>query len=240
MMPIQAMRLRASTSGGGNPVPSGTKVFHLHMDGSNGSSTFTDQTGKTWTALGGAVLSTTNAQFGTACGLFDGTAGISTPYDSSLLLGMGTWMLDFWVRPDSGGSDQDLLAHREASDNSNFWFLRRTSADVLRFLVKYGGTTMADISTVGSVSTSTYTHVRVVATSQHIDGIAFNGVFQSLSGTNGSSGSPGMPTPTVKFWIGCGDDSVAGGLNGRHDEMLLVMGGTYSTSNFTPPTVPWG
>ena len=52
----------------------------LHFDGANNSTTFTDETGKTWTAHGNAKISTAQYKFPTGSGLFDGTGDyIDTP-----------------------------------------------------------------------------------------------------------------------------------------------------------------
>lgn len=53
-------------------------VALLHMDGTNGSTTFTDQRGNTFTASA-ATLSTANAMFGGASGLFSGSSYIQAP-----------------------------------------------------------------------------------------------------------------------------------------------------------------
>ena len=219
-----------------DPTVSGTKVLHLHMNGVNDTNVFTDETGKTWTSYGDAKLSTTSPKFGTAAGYFDGTAGISTPYIAALALSTGTWMLDFWVRPDSVGSDQDLIAHRGVSDNANFWFVRLNASGQLRTLMKLDNAVVTDVLTSSTIPQGEYTHVRIVGVGRHIDGVAINGVFDTLTGTNGTGAAP---APAVELWVGCGDNSVANGLVGREDEVLLVKGGTYAVTNFTVPTLPW-
>src|SRR3990167_7743345 len=52
-------------------IDSYTKLL-LHMDGTNGSTTFTDEIGKTVTANGNAQISTAQSKFGGASGLFNG------------------------------------------------------------------------------------------------------------------------------------------------------------------------
>src|SRR3972149_9214360 len=53
-------------------IDSYTKLL-LHMDGANGSTTFTDEMGQAVTANGNAQISTAQSKFGGASGLFDGT-----------------------------------------------------------------------------------------------------------------------------------------------------------------------
>ncbi|MGE3429317.1 MAG: phage tail protein, partial [Hyphomicrobiaceae bacterium] len=53
----------------------------LHMDGTNGSTTFTDQKGHTFTATGNAQISTAQSKFGGASALFDGTGDLVSSAD---------------------------------------------------------------------------------------------------------------------------------------------------------------
>ena len=45
----------------------------LHFNGADASTTFTDESGKAWTASGHAQIDTAQSVFGGASGLFDGT-----------------------------------------------------------------------------------------------------------------------------------------------------------------------
>ena len=52
----------------------------LHFDGTDASTTFTDESGKTWTAHGNAQIDTAQSVFGGASGYFDGSGDyITTP-----------------------------------------------------------------------------------------------------------------------------------------------------------------
>lgn len=74
----------------------------LHMDGTDGSTTFTDDsyaTIHTVTANGNAQIDTADKQFGTASGLFDGTGDYLTiPDNADFDLSDGTWTIDFWFK----------------------------------------------------------------------------------------------------------------------------------------------
>jgi hypothetical protein len=74
-----------------------TKVL-LHMNGTDQSTTFTDQVGKTWTAYGNAQIDTGKSKFGGASGMFDGTGDyISTPNSADFDFGTGDFTIDFWM-----------------------------------------------------------------------------------------------------------------------------------------------
>ena len=95
--PFQVIRLKNPASGG-DPLFSSVGSL-LHFDGSNGSSTFTDQIGIPWTANGGAVLSTTQAKFGASSfGVING-AYIETPINALITFTNQPWTVEcfLWV-----------------------------------------------------------------------------------------------------------------------------------------------
>lgn len=73
----------------------------LHFNGTNGSTTFTDQVaGNTWTA-NNATISTANYLFGGASGLFTGASNssIKMPTNSGYNVGSGDWTIEFAINP---------------------------------------------------------------------------------------------------------------------------------------------
>jgi hypothetical protein len=71
----------------------------LHMDGTDASTTFTDESGKTWTRSGDAQIDTDQYKFETASGKFDGSGdyvytGDSADWDA----GSGDYTVDYWAR----------------------------------------------------------------------------------------------------------------------------------------------
>jgi hypothetical protein len=90
-----------------------TKIL-LHMDGTNGSTTFTDSnsggSAHTWTAAGDAKLTTGTYKFGGASGIFDGTGILSLHADSSdFTLGSGDWTVDCWFNCTAAAGAQVFL-----------------------------------------------------------------------------------------------------------------------------------
>src|SRR3990167_5305793 len=76
-------------------------VLMLHMDGTDGATTFTDSSdnAKTMTAVGNAQIDTAQSKFGGASGLFDGTGDwLTTPDSTDWDLGTGDFTIDFWIR----------------------------------------------------------------------------------------------------------------------------------------------
>lgn len=91
---------RFGGGGGGDPYFANVPLL-LHMNGANGSTTFTDSSGtpKTVTAYNGAAISTAWSKFGGASGLFDGTNDyIDTPDNAGFTLGTSDFTIEGWVR----------------------------------------------------------------------------------------------------------------------------------------------
>ena len=70
----------------------------LPMNGTAGSTTFTDVKGNVWTPAGGAQISTAHIFFGGGVGVFDGDARITTPDSAALRMAAGDFTVEFLVR----------------------------------------------------------------------------------------------------------------------------------------------
>ena len=85
----------------------GYTVSLLHMDGADGSNTFTDEAGKLWTAAGDAQIHTAQSEFGGASASFDGIGDyLTTPDSDNFYLANGNWTIDFWMQFDAGREGQ--------------------------------------------------------------------------------------------------------------------------------------
>jgi hypothetical protein len=75
----------------------------LHFDGTNGSTSFPDDTGRVWTRSGNTQVTTTNPRFGTGAGLFDGAGDwLETPTPSEINPATDNWTIEFWFRTTVG------------------------------------------------------------------------------------------------------------------------------------------
>jgi len=90
----------------------------LHMDGTNGSTTFTDNSSSshTVTVAGNAQLSTTLNRFGTASGIFTGAFGsLYLDGSSDFAFGTGDFTTEFWIYLNGGtGVVQSLYDSRDS------------------------------------------------------------------------------------------------------------------------------
>lgn len=95
---IASRRGTGSGAAGGDPLWSYVTAL-LHFDGADGSTTFTDQKGTTWTARGNAQIDTAQSVYGGASGLFDGTGDyVDAPAGSYWNPGSADFCVEFWVR----------------------------------------------------------------------------------------------------------------------------------------------
>lgn len=72
-------------------------VSLLHFDGTDGSTTFTDVKGLTWTPMGNAQIDTAISKFGGASGLFDGNNDGISATNAGFAVGTGDFTAECWI-----------------------------------------------------------------------------------------------------------------------------------------------
>jgi hypothetical protein len=205
---------------GGDPYFSSVSLL-LHMNGSNGSTTFTDSSSyaRQITKVGAPVISTSVSKFNGSAGSFDGSSYLQVTIPNGF--GTGDFALEYWFyrttgsvyvfnsRTGGSGSDGvDIKSNCEittqntyiaTADNSlfdNYWYH-------VAFVRRNGGYT------------------------RFIDGVA--------SATNALSNNFTGGT----FLIGGNYNFMGYGLFGAMAELRLTVGVARYTANFTPPTAPF-
>jgi hypothetical protein len=88
--------LYAANAGPSDPLFASVDTL-LHFEGANGSTTFTDVKGKTWTVSGSAQISTAQQYFGTSSGRF---AGSGAKISAALGSMSGDFAIEAFVRAD--------------------------------------------------------------------------------------------------------------------------------------------
>jgi len=85
----------------------------LHMDGTNGSTTFDDSSDNAYSlsSFGGAAIDTAQAKFGVSSAGFDGSnCEITLPASSTPLnIGTGDFTIDVWIRINATGSQRNIF-----------------------------------------------------------------------------------------------------------------------------------
>src|SRR3990167_6073971 len=206
----------------------------LHMNGADASTTFTDESGKTWTANGNAQIDIAQFKFGVASGLFDGTGDyISTPDHDDWQLDGGSnaneWTIDFWIRfnGDPGTGTVGFVQHY-AADNAH-WVISLENNN-LRFRVDSSGT-IVDIQNAWNPATATWYHVAVVKQGATGYKMFIDGTQIGTTQTDTST----IPNFAGTLWIGQYTDGGTVYLNGWIDEVRISKGVARWTANFTPP-----
>ena len=206
-----------------------TKIL-LHMDGADASTTFTDESGKTFTRYGNAQIDTAQSVFGGASGLFDGTGDyISTPAHADLQFGTGDFTIDLRIKFNGtwGSTPGTLLFSSETTGN--------ISLSIDSTNIALGRTNVAvDASFAHGMSLNTWYHIAVARSGNSVRSFV-NGT-QVGSTYDATGKSYGIVTGTGVI----AGHSAAYYLNGWIDEHRVSKGIARWTANFTPPTRAYG
>ena len=74
-------------------------VSLLHFDGTDGSTSITDESGKTWSSS--AQIDDAQSKFGGTSELFNSTTSITSPGNTDFVFGTDDFTIDFWLRTDN-------------------------------------------------------------------------------------------------------------------------------------------
>ena len=204
----------------------------LHMNGTDGSTTFTDSSngGHTASVNGGAVISTDQSKFGGSSYEGNGSNSyLSYAASSDFDFGTEDFTVEHWFYLNSASDSGAMIDAWHGSSASGGWqtYYRSASTD-LRFYLKSGSTTK--IISTGSVSANTWYHIAVTRESGTVK-IYLDGV---LKDSVSDSGNVGFSDKTLS--IGRQTDSSSGILNGYLDEVRITKGVARYTADFTPQT----
>jgi hypothetical protein len=204
----------------------------LHMNGSAGSTTFTDVAGNIITPNGGAQLSTTQSKFGGAS--FRGVSQYLTIADSTpLTMNTGDFTIEMWVWFDTSAGAY-ILYNKAAGTGfypTQLWF-DTNSHVAFRGFDDAGPTLVYNILGSTAVTANTWHHVAAVR-----DGSTFRLFLDGVSQGTATSGAT-LYTPTNPIAIGAYNNGVSP-LLGYIDEVRVTKGVARYTANFTPPTAPF-
>jgi len=206
--------------------------FLLHMDGSNGSTTFTDSSlnALAVTANGNAQISTAQSKFGGASAAFDGTGDyLATAHNSVLSIESGDFTAEAWVYRNASGAIHNIINKRQNSPSPGSGHAWRINANnTLQFFFTGG----SSITSTSTVSAGSWVHIAVTRSANTVRQF-INGTLDATTATfsNGTSN-----TQEVRIGI----DEVGGdGFNGYIDDLRITKGVARYTANFTPPSAPF-
>ena len=212
----------------------------LHGNGTNGSTTITDNSPspKTVTTVGNAQISTAQSKFGGASVRFDGTGDyLTAANNASLNFDSGDFTIEYWMyiaglqTPNTDGFRNATLVAYGVNNvtNSGYEFNINTTSNTLNF-----GRTGSGIAAQGNFTfaLSTWYHVaytRAGSTNRvFVDG-------QSLTLFNDTFSPATSPTGTLRvgasrMYTGYNND-----FNGYIDDLRITKGVARYTSNFSVP-----
>lgn len=205
----------------------------LHMNGTDGSTTFKDEILKVWTANGNAQIDTAQSKFGGASGLFDGSGDwIDTPDNEDFNIGNGDFTVDCWIKRSTIGTFQRICGQQDnagtvTSISMQFKF---NNSNYISW-TGYQGSSGYTVQSTNPNTSTNWQHLAVVrygnTITLYIDGVASGTVDVTGVTFNNSSN---------KFAIGRSGEHAVEYFNGWIDEFRFSKGKARWTSNFTPPT----
>lgn len=196
----------------------------IRFNGANASTTFTDDTGRVWTAQGNAQLSTTTPRTGSACGLFDGAGdAISSPASTGLTFA-GDFSLEVDVRIPGTKSGSSLI------------FINTTDA------LSSGGMTLYIPSGTRQLRVFSYvSNADVLSSSINLTDNVYSRVEVSRQGSTlrmfveGALAASATNTETfacTRLFIGT-NENLASSFNGRLDNFRVTNGTARNTAAYT-------
>lgn len=231
----QLLAAYGATGGGGGGDPDFASVVSLlHFDGTNGSTTFTDQKGKAWTAYGAAALTTSQKKFGTASLSLNGTdAGIQTPNSTDFDFGTGDFTAEAWVYLNSNTS-LGYIFNRGNGAGTNGGFAMAVNASGQLLLVYHGFAFQTAGAT--TLNTGQWYHLAICRAGTTVR-LFVDGVIDA-SATNSTNYTAAASTPnTIGSNLDAGVPSQF--LSGFIDDVRITKGVARYTAAFTPPTAPF-
>lgn len=214
------------------PPPAWPNTSVLNFSGADGSTTFTDETGKVWSPFGNVKLSTSDllAGGGPSVAAFDGSGDyISSPDSDDWFFGNGEFTVEFWFKRTSAGGDHCILS--SVSDTPSYQgiqiYLGSTGVYVAGFN-SGAGVTLYPAATIDTL----YHHYAV---SQDATTLR---VFQD-GVLKGSRAKIIFGDPISTANIGIDWDKTGGSATGRMAGFKATKGLARYTADFTPPSWPF-
>lgn len=218
-----------------------TSVVLLHLDGTDGATTITDNSLNASTAWSGQV-STTQKKFGTASFWQTGSRRITNTLGAGTLNLTADFTIDLWFFPtyNAGTSWYAPIAAWGQQDGAGTptpqWRIFWRDNNRIMFYRVQDSVGENFIESTNNLALNTWHHIAVTrsgtTTRLFVNGVLQGSFNDTLSYTHQSG------YPMLGAWV-----SWHGGVNylggGYIDEFRLLRGHAAFTSNFTPPTAPY-
>lgn len=218
---------------GGTTDPNWSNVvLAMHLDGANGSTTFTDMTGKTVTPLGNAEISTAQYKFGFSSALLDGTGDyLSVPSSADFDFGSGNFTIEMWVHPTTIVGNHHIIGKYQSSATCAFVIFQ--SGAQIGFYSSSDGITwnlLSNLSFGSGFAANTWYHLAVTRSGNDwrtfTDGVLISSA--TVAGT--------VINNSENVQIGRGATAFPTEFAGYIDDLRITKGVARYTATFTPDT----
>lgn len=202
----------------------------LHMDGTNGSTSFVDATGKAWVSTG-AEISIAQARWDQSA-FFAGTSDYLTAGNAAdFSFGSDPFTVDFWMNPSTLG-DNTYLAGRSNPGSGLGFDIRLDRGEILLVGVNGWSFNIGTYAVTDAqyVITNEWQHIAISATTSNVY-LFYNGVL------TGSSARATITDGGNPFRLGYQANFGGGDYEGYLDEFRISDTALW-TADFTPPTSP--
>lgn len=224
-------------------------VLQVSFDGTDGSSTFTDDSASSHTVTGltNAQVDTSNPKMGTGALLVNSSTSdyVSVPDSDNFNWGSDGWTVDFWVKfnelPVSGQTDVGLWGQYESGVTVNQFTFRQDASGYYYFELYSINAYLANVFhtyIMYHVSKDQWYHVEVGSSSAR--------PFISIDGKYSETSDPHLfPDIIAPFYIGIAVDDfgAASGVtryfSGLIDEFRVSKGIVRHDEDFIPPSKPY-
>jgi len=237
-MPIgvyQQMLADSIPPSGGNDA---NTILLLHMDGTNGSTSFPDSSASanSVTPSGSTSVSTSSPKFGTgAMNLPSGSN--ATVSNSAFNFGSGDFTVDYWIKVGgtiTGSPNFYSLSKGGSVNGVNDGWVAYMPDNTISFYVNSASTSSWDmfspLGTSAALVANTWNHVAFV---RHGNAFACY-----LNGTSFGTGTSSASIKSNAFAVSIGDGAVGAGQTIQFDEVRISNVARW-TANFTPPAAPY-
>lgn len=199
----------------------------LHMDGTNGGTTFTDSSSAA-RSISVTNTTTSNGQikFGTAAGLFSGSGYLQAASAAAWDLSSGDLTIELWVYPTSTGTARFLVDSRNPDGAGWAFYLDGSN----RLVMQGSAGSPSFVQGVAALSINTWYHIAWTRQS------GTNRLF--IGGVLDTTNSTATITNAASYPLQLGQRQNAGDLRypGYMDDVRITKGTARYTSAFTPPT----
>lgn len=220
--------------GGGDPYFANVSAL-LHFDGTDGSQSFVDVTGRSWSAVGAAQLSTGQAKFGPSSLALSIGRSISTAHDTALSASGVPFTIECFARFSTLRSSVIACKLPSTSATSEWMLYTNTSGQLALACWGAGNTLVVNLQDVSAMSAATWYHVSATRDSGGVWRLFRDGVI-----VGSTTESAAIATNTEGVTIGRRPSNPSNTYtDGYYDEFRITRGVARYTSAFAPPSAPF-